>query len=344
VIVSKEKLEKYAQTVLVHFGETKENAKIVAESMVRADMRGVTTHGTYLLEVIKKRKNGQQLTLPTTVSVVYDQDAVALLDGNDGIGMVGGHKALDVAIEKARIYGIGMVLLRNTNNVGTLSTYTQKAADQGMIAFMCGNAAPSMAPWGGMEAYFGTSPFSVGIPVPGDTCYNADMAATVVARGKIRKALRQGKEIPAGWAQDENGAPTTDPAKAMKGTLFPIGGPKGSAIAMTIDIIAGLLSGSNYARSVKSFHILDGRTGLGAAFIVFDPVRFMPRKTFDKKMDGYIEDVKSVKLAEGFTEIMLPGEIEYRKEKESEKFGITIDEQQYENLKKLLVEAGCPVE
>jgi LDH2 family malate/lactate/ureidoglycolate dehydrogenase len=344
LLIQKEKLEKYAEHVLVYLGETRENAKIVAESMVRADMRGVSTHGTYLLEVIKMRKEGGQITLPTRVDVVSDRDATVLLNGNDGIGMVAGHKAIDMAMEKAQKYGIGMVLLGNTNNVGTLSTYTQKAADHGMIAFMCGNAAPSLAPWGGMEAFLGTSPFSIGIPVQGDLCYNADMATTVVARGKIRKALREGKEIPVDWALDENGMPTTDPGKAMRGTLYPIGGPKGSAIAMTVDIIAGLLSGSNFGKYVKSFHALEGPTCLGVAFIVFDPGRFMPKDTFNKKMQGYICDVKKVKCASGFNEILLPGEIEYRKGKESEENGIVIDDKQFEKLSLMLKTSGWPID
>ncbi len=334
MLVKREKLLQIAKSALIHVGESEENAGIVAESMVKADMRGVTTHGTYLIDGIKKRKEGNQITLPTVVSVVSDSGATAVLDGNDGIGMVAAHKAADLAVEKAKAFGIGIVLIRNTNNVGTLSTYTQKVTDRGMIAFLCGNAAPSVAPWGSSEAMIGTNPLSIGFPIPGGI-FNSDMATTVVARGKIRKALRNGEKIPDNWASDEEGKPTTDPAEAMKGTLFPIGGAKGSAIALSIDLLSGLLSGSSYAKDVKSFHVLEGKTGVGAAIIVIDPQRFMGAEEYDRKIGEYVQKIKEAKRAPGFDRILMPGEIEAEKEKKSAESGIEIDDAQLERLSEI---------
>ncbi len=324
--------------ILQSLGESPENAAIVAAAMVRADLRGVTTHGTYLLEVIKMRQEGGQIRLPTQVTLVSDSDATALLDGGDGIGMVAADKALDIAMEKAQRFGIGMTLIRNTNNVGTLATYTQKAADQGMIAFMCGNAASCMAPWGGSEAFVGTSPVSVAIPSA--TTFNADMALTVVARGKIRKANRNGEAIPDNWATDSEGNATTNPAAALKGTLLPIGGAKGAGLALAVDIVSGLLSGSGYGQNIKSFHVLDGPTRVGACIIVIDPARFMPRDLFQSTLTSYIAAAKAVKKIPGVEEILMPGEIEQRKEDSSRVNGIKLDDSQAEKMQATLQAIG----
>lgn len=342
MIIPVSTLKQGAVEILKYLGETHENAIKIAESLVKADMRGVTTHGTYLLKVISMRVEGGQLKLPTIPKVISDSGATAIIDGADGIGMVAGAAAIELGIEKARQYGIGMVVLRNTNNVGSLAYYTQLAAEQGMIAIMSCNAAPAMAPWGGAEQLMGTNPMAIAIPCdePG---FTADMASSVVARGKIRKAARQGIEIPDNWALDVDGNPTTDPNKALKGALLPMGGPKGSAIAMAIDIISGLLAGSAYGKSLKSFHVLEGPTGVGASCIVIDVARFMAVDNFKELMARYTDNVKNMKKANGFNEILMPGEIECHKEEYSLENGIEMDDQQAASLNALLAEAGSEI-
>jgi len=335
-------LRQGAQDILVYLGETPQNAAEIANSLVKADMRGISTHGTYLLKIIDMRVKGKQLSLPTIPKVVSDSGATAIIDGADGIGMVAGHMALELGMEKAKQFGISIVLIRNTNNVGSLASYTQRAADNGMIAIMSGNAAPAMAPWGGAEQFMGTNPIGISIPADGSG-FTADMASSVVARGKIRKASRQGVQIPENWALDENGITTTDPDKALKGTLLPIGGPKGSALALTVDIISGMLSGAGFGKTLKSFHELEGPTNVGVSIIIIDIARFMPLDHFKELMTGYTETIKGLKKAEGFTEVLMPGEIEYRKEKNSEENGVEIDAQQIAALNELLVQSGSEI-
>lgn len=335
-------LKQGAEEILKYLGETPENAVKIAESLVKADMRGVSTHGTYLLKVISMRVEGGQLKLPTIPKVVSDSGATAIIDGVDGIGMVAGTAAIELGIEKAKQYGIGMVLIRNTNNVGSLAYYTQLAAEQGMIAIMSCNAAPAMAPWGGAEQLMGTNPMAISIPADGPG-FTADMASSVVARGKIRKAARQGIEIPDNWALDEDGNPTTDPNEALKGSLLPMGGPKGSALAMAIDIISGLMAGSGYGQSLKSFHVLEGPTGVGASCIVIDVSRFMGVDKFKELMSGYTDTVKGMKTANGFKEILMPGEIECHKEENSLENGIEMDDQQVASLNEILEKAGSEI-
>jgi LDH2 family malate/lactate/ureidoglycolate dehydrogenase len=193
-----------------------------------------------------------------------------------------------------------------------------------------------MAPWGGAEPFLGTNPFAIGIYTGNDMVFSADMASSVVARGKIRKAARNGENIPDNWATDSEGNFTTDPNAALKGALLPMSGPKGSAIALAVDIMSGMLSGAQYAPNLKSFHTPEGATGVGASLIIIDISRFMKLDAFKEHMQGYVESIKGMKKAKGFDEIYIPGEIEYNKEQKSYKEGIELDEKAVAAIDKLL--------
>jgi LDH2 family malate/lactate/ureidoglycolate dehydrogenase len=170
--------------------------------------------------------------------------------------------------------------------------------------------------------------------------FSADMASSVVARGKIRKAAREGQAIPPDWAIDAQGSATTDPAAALKGCLLPMGGPKGSALALAVDIIAGMLSGAAYAVHLKSFHTPCGSTGVGAALTVINIENFMPLEKFAGLIQGYTADMKALKKAPGQTEIFLPGEIEQRREKKAAIEGVDLDAGALEELGRLLEKTG----
>jgi LDH2 family malate/lactate/ureidoglycolate dehydrogenase len=164
----------------------------------------------------------------------------------------------------------------------------------------------------------------------------ADMSSSVVARGKIRAASRKKTSIPLGWALDEKGEPTTDPDKALKGTLLPIGGPKGSALALIVDIFAGLLSGSKFGPDVKTFHELVGATGTGAFTLAIKVAEFMDESIFKQLINQHLKAFKSVKRVNGVSEIFLPGEIEALKEQESLKNGLEVTPEKLEDLNKML--------
>ncbi len=329
-----------AVTILKSCGETDEGAATVADSMIMADSRGITTHGTYLLSPIRKRVDANQLPLPTKATLSEDKGCTAVVDGGDGLGAIAGKLAVETAVAKAKKGGVASVLIRNTNNVGSLACYTEAAARQGMIATMTCNAAPAMSPWGGAEPFLGTNPLAMAIYTGTDTLFSADMASSVVARGKIRKAARNGETIPDNWAMDADGNFTTDPNAALKGCLLPMGGPKGSAIALFVDIFSGLLSGSRYATDLKSFHAPEGSTGVGAALTVFNIENFMPLASFKELMQGYIARIKGLKKAKGFDEIYLPGEIEQNRERASRAEGVNLDDNAVKAIDELLEAAG----
>lgn len=338
-----DELEEAVRTVLVGLGEAEEAAAVSAKILVCADMRGISTHGCYWVKYVSERAKANMINLPTNPVLIKDEGATAVIDGNNGLGPPAAYQAMLTSIEKAKDYGIGIALVRNTNNIGMLGFYTDLAARQGFVGVMMTNGAPCMAPWGGAEAFLGTNPISIAVPGGDGLPIVVDMACSVVARGKIRKAMRNGERIPEGWALDENGIPTSDPREALKGTLLPVGAHKGSGLALMVDIMAGMLSGSKYGRDVKTFHVLEGPTGVGAACLAIDVQRFMELGRFRLLIDGYVRSIKNTRKALGFSEILMPGESEFRKEAESRSAGVEMEPQTLNDLNDLLRQIGSPM-
>ena len=333
-----ERLKRVIVEILKGFKATETEAQIVAECMVFADMRGIDTHGVHFLTLVADRVKAGMIRIPTPLSVVSDEGATGLIDGGDGLGQVAACRAMEMSIKKARQFGVGTTLVRNANNVGSLAFYTLLAARNGMVGVIASNAAPAISPWGGTEPFFGTNPLSIAVPADSGDPVVLDMSSSVVARGKIRRAERMKEAIPLGWATDEAGTPTTDPAAAMKGTLLPIGGPKGYGLAFMNDVLAGLLSGSHFGPAVKTFHQPQGPTGVGVFTLAIDVRRFMPLEQFQGLVQAYASAIRASKKAKGVERIFLPGEIEAEKEKKSRDEGIVLNVQVAQRLKELLEE------
>ncbi|MDH7483355.1 MAG: Ldh family oxidoreductase [Spirochaetales bacterium] len=339
------KLVAAAETILRHIGESEENASIAARALVRADMRGVSTHGVNLLRMIYKRAEAGMLAIPTRVSIVAARNGTAVLDGNNGLGQVAGYYALDLSIQKAKACGIAMVELRNTNNIGALGCLTELAASRDKVISICmTNGNPSVAPFGAGEPFFGTNPLSIAVPVADRAPIVLDMSSSVVARGKIRLASLKGEPIPLGWALNAAGEPTTDPKEALKGCLVPLGGPKGSGLAMMVDILAGVLAGAAYSRRLKSFHELEGPTGVGASFIAIDIGHFTDPEAFCHTLKDYVQEMKSLRRQPGIEEILAPGELEQLKEEENRRLGIEVPDEVLEGIRQILHMAGSSLE
>ena len=341
--IKPEHLKAVAIDILKGFKATDDEASLVADSLVRADMRGIDTHGVYFLTLLANRIETGMIRVPTRLEVIKDEDATALIDGGDGLGQVPAHRAMEMSIEKARKYGLGSVAVRNTNHIGILAFYTITIAERGLVGMVMCNGAASMSPWGGAEPFFGTNPISIAVPDGSDEPVVLDMSSSLVARGKIRRAERLKEPIPLGWALDQFGNPTSDPAAAMKGTLVPIGGPKGYGLALMVDVLAGLLSGSQFGPAVKTFHQPLGPTGVGVLVMAIDVARFMPLRQFKSLMQSYGDSIKKSKKAEGVSRIYLPGEIESEKEKKSMAEGVEINDSVAVSLNRLLERMKSPV-
>ena len=321
-----------------------EEASLVAESLVRADMRGIDTHGVTYLKLLADRVDAQMINLPTPLKVIKEDVATGLIDGGNGLGQVAAHRAMMMSIEKARQCGVGCCLCRDTNNIGFLAFYTMMAAEKGMVGMIMTNGAASISPWGGAKPFFGTNPLSIALPGgPIEPPVVLDMSSCLVARAKIRRAQRLKESIPLGWAFDEAGVPTTDPAAALEGTLAPMGGPKGYGLALMVDLLAGMLSGSKYGPGVKTFHLPEGPTGVGVCCLAIDIERFMPLEAFRGLIQTYAGSIRSSRKAEGVSRIYLPGEIESEKEKASAREGIEINAETVKSLNQLLEKIKSPL-
>jgi len=341
--VQPNRLKEVAIHILKGLKATDEEAALVAEILVQADMRGTDTHGVHLLTLLPDRVEAGLIQIPTNLKVIKEGETTTLIDGGNGLGQLAVHRAMMINIQKAKKFGLGCSLVRNTNNIGSLISYTLMAAQEGMIGIVMSNAAAAMSPWGGTEAFFGTNPISIAVPGGAEGSVALDMSSSVVARGKIRLAERTKEPIPLGWALDETGAPTTDPTAAMKGTLVPIGGPKGYGLALIVDILAGMLSGSKYGQDIKTFHQLVGPTGVGVFSLAIDIERFMPHQQFNELIQVYLASIKGSKKAKGVSRIYIPGERKFEKEKQSLREGIEISPGLAKNLNQLLEKVKSPL-
>ena len=249
-----------------------EQAEIVADCMVTADMYGVTSHGVSILDAhIGKVKRGGYNLIPT-FNVLRETASFAVVDGDNAFGFVSADFCMKYAINKCKTSGIYHVFSRNNNTVGPAFYYPLKAAEEGMIGIIYSNSPAQMPPHGGKEKMLGTNPFAAVIPVPGQDPIIIDMATSVVAKSKFKEYKEAGKQLPEGWALDENGNSTNNPDEAIRGLVLPMAGFKGYGIAMLIDIIAGVLSGSAYLNRVGRFYTEDNsRMNVGFCCVVIDP-------------------------------------------------------------------------
>jgi LDH2 family malate/lactate/ureidoglycolate dehydrogenase len=337
------RLREVSVQILKGLNATQDEAELVADCLVRAEMRGIDTHGVHFLKLLSDRVDAHMIRIPTELKVVREDGTTSIVDGGNGLGQVAAHRAMKMSIQKGRESGIGLTLVRNTNHIGILAFYTLMAAEEGMVGIVMSNSAPSMSPWGGTEPFLGTNPISIAIPGGEEGAVVLDMSSSVVARGKIRRAQRMKERIPLGWALDDTGTPTTDPVAALKGSLLPIGGPKGYGLALMIDVLAGLLSGSQYGPEVKTFHQPLGPTGIGVFTMAIDIERFMPLNQFKQLLAFYIRSIKKSKRAKDVARIYLPGEIEFEKEKKSLAEGIELDLSVVKSLNQMLEKMESPL-
>jgi LDH2 family malate/lactate/ureidoglycolate dehydrogenase len=291
---------------------------------------------------VKRLKMGLVNPRPN-VEVVRESAATLLVDGDNGMGQVVGVRALDLGLDKAKESGGVSVGVRRSNHYGAGAYYVQRAVAQDVIAFAYSNAPPTMAPWGGVDPYVGTNPYSYGVPAGEHRPIILDMATSIVARGKIILAAERDEPIPEGWAVDKQGNPTTDAREALEGSVLPFGGPKGYAISLMIDIMAGALTGAGFGPRVNSLYDnFDEPQNVGAFFQLIDIGHIEEPATFRARVDRMIEEIKSSRKAADTDEIFLPGEIEFRTEQERMASGIPVGAETVAELRE--VSRNCGVD
>lgn len=309
-MLSHQDLKELVVQLLVKVGVPSNDAAVVADCMVRADLRGVESHGVRWLDIYLKRIMAGCVKPVTKLTTVREKAGFLLLDAHSGLGQVALRKGMEMGISKAKTAGICVVAVRNSNHCGALAYYSEMAAKANMAAMVMTNSTPLMAPWGGVTPSIGTNPISFGFPTNGDPVI-LDMATSASARGKVFVAAQKGMQLPDGVALNRAGEPTTDPKEALEGILLPVGGPKGYGLSLVIDIMAGIMTGSNYGQTITSLYgDLEHAQDIGHFGLIINIDDFLPLTDFFAGMQRSREQLKGAKLAKGFTEIFLPGEIE----------------------------------
>lgn len=342
--LSAEQAKKACQDMLRAVGVPPQDAELIADALVFADLRGVGSHGIVRLASYIKRVRLGLMNPAASPSIVHSTASTALVDGSNGFGQVVAMKAMNLAIEMAGATGAGLVGVRNSNHFGTAAYYVMAAVNAGMIGMVLSNAAPAMAPWGGAVAMLGTNPLAVGIPAGEELPILLDMATSAVARGKIRLAAKKGERIPEGWALNGRGEPTTIPQEALAGTLLPASGPKGYGLALVIDVLSGLLTGSGFGRRVKPLEDLSGPIRAGHLLAAVNVEAFTSLPSFKSNVDAFIREIRKAPKAAGVERIYLPGEIEFETGTRLQKEGMTLPEKVAADLRALAAELGVDVD
>ncbi|XP_029175934.1 uncharacterized protein LOC114944266 [Nylanderia fulva] len=280
-VVPKDEVIRFIQDCMRKAGTTVEDAHAVAHHLMTADYRGHFSHGMNRMQMyVKDIEN--RFTDPTArPQIVTDFQAIALVDGKNGLGQVVGKYCMELAVEKAKKFGIGMVAARNSNHFGICGYYTMMAMEQGLIGFNCTNTSPIMAPTRGMKAGLGTNPLSLGMSTGDGDEFLLDMATTAVALGKIELAIRKGDDIPEGWALGSDGKVTRDAEEAYKASmLMPLGGAecssgyKGYGLSLMVEILCGILTGSHFGPNIRAWKTNDRIADLGQCFMAINPEAF----------------------------------------------------------------------
>lgn len=341
--VSPERLLDFAAAVYVRHGMPDADARLCADTIVQADLWGHQSHGVMRLSWYVNRLRSGVCAAVAEPDLAVDAGAIAVMDGHDAMGQVLTARAMEDAIARAKAHGIGAVGLRNSGHFGTAMYFTLMAARAGCISFLSTNASPSMAPWGGREKRVGNNPWSWAAPAGRHAPMVLDIANTGVARGKIYLAKQKGLPIPEGWALDSDGAPTTDPAAAIDGIVLPMAGHKGYAIAVVMDMLSGVLSGSGSGMGVAGPYQAETRSGAGQFMLALDIAKFQPAEAFAARMEAMIADLKAVPLAQGYDEVFYPGEIEARNDTKNRAEGLVLPEDTLADLRRLAQETGVPL-
>ena len=311
--VSVDDLLALAVDIFVRAGVPETEARVVANALVEADLRGMQSHGVLRIPIYVEKIRAGGFRAGRKGRVVRETPGTVLLDAEDGLGQVVSLQAMDLAIAKARGNGIGATGVLNSNHFGEAAHYVIHAARHDMIGFIATNGSPNMPAFGGTTKMTGPLPFTAAVPTTSGTPFVIDAALGVTNRGKLIYLAERGERIPLGWGVDRDARPTNDPARVLDGGwILPIGGHKGFGITMFLEILSGVLTGARVGSEIRDLYNAprEQSQGLGHFCIAIDPAAFMPLAAFKVRMDAMIRMVKASQLAPGVERMVIPGEPE----------------------------------
>jgi len=317
-------------------GVAPREAEDAARILVLGDLFGQHTHGVSRLESYCERLGLGGIKAAAGIRVERVAPGLVRVDGDNGVGPAVGMRALRAALDAARETGIAAAFARTSNHFGACGPYCWIAAQEGFASIVGSNATPTIAPTGGRDTRVGNNPLALGVPRPGGEPVILDMAMSVVARAKLREALKRGESIPSTWATDRQGRATTDPAAAIDGFLLPFGGYKGYGLAILVDLFAGVLSDASYLTRVNSWidePELEQR--IGHFFIVIDTARLGSAQWLAERVADFAAIVHDTPAADPAAPVRLPGERELAEMKRQQREGIDVDAALVKKLERL---------
>ena len=337
-------LRSFTRRIFVKAGLSCEDAAVETDSLIEANLRGVDTHGiTRMLVIYVKRLMKGSVNAKGLPHVVSESPSTALVDGDNAMGAVAANFAMEICIAKAKKAGSAWVSVKNSNHFGACAYWAMKASRAGMVGFSTSNGAANMAPWGGVAPFTSSNPLAFAVPAGSGRSIVLDMATSVVAKGKIFLAAKQGKALPEGWALDNRGRPTTDPRAAIDGLVMPLGGHKGYALALMLDILSGILSGAAFGPHIgQQYGDFDRSQNIGHLFSAIDVSCIVPLAEFIARVDQLANEIHAAETADGVTRIYVPGEIEDETREKRLKEGIPLPWAVVEDFAKLGDDLGTP--
>jgi LDH2 family malate/lactate/ureidoglycolate dehydrogenase len=307
-------VEAFVLSVCTAVAMPDEDARMMAVALVDAELRGVSSHGCARLPAYA-RALAQKIINPAPAPTrIRGGAAVEVLDGDNGLGIVLGQRSMTRAVEMAGRTGIAAVATRNSNHTGMLATHVMPAVSAGMIGYFTSNAPAIMAPWGGRDPALSNGPMAYGIPTRDDPLI-LDMASSATNRGRIRLYATSGQRLPAGWAIDDEGNPTTDPTAALRGAVLPMGGHKGYGLAIVNEVLAGALTGARLATQMPRDFLKEGSRvldswGSGHLAVAIDIAAFAEVDDFLDQVDALCGQLRSARPSRDSDRVRLPGDIE----------------------------------
>jgi len=340
-LVASSAIVAFIKDAMAAVGMPDADAAKVAKLMVEADLTGADAHGVFRLPQYIRRIKAGGVNPKATVTVEKTAPATAIVDGDNGMGHLVMQRAADTAVALAKETGVAWVGARRSNHAGAAGTYAAMALPHDMIGIYSAVAnANHMPAWGAAESLLSTNPIAIAVPAGQEAPVVLDIATTVVSYGTVKAYKLQGKPMPEGWMVNaKDGSPLTDSARSADGLLLPIGGHKGSGLALVLGLLAGVLNGAAFGREVVDFNADDeSECNTGHFIIALDISRFIPLDMFKSQMDRQLRDLKATAVLPGFDAIRLPGEQRRTRRAERLSKGVPVFPEVVEQLDKLASE------
>jgi LDH2 family malate/lactate/ureidoglycolate dehydrogenase len=336
---------RFLTSALERLGLPGSDAMTVAELMTEAEVQGSDGHGVIRLVPYSRRIRAGGMNLRPNIRKVKEKAAMALLDGDNGMGHLVMKQAAEIAIEKARHCGVAWVGAFHSNHAGPASLYARMALEHDMIGvyYAVGNANHLPA-WGGLDMLLSTNPIAVAVPAGEEPPVVLDMATTVAAYGKVKAKAQRGEMMPEGWMIDRQGKPLTDPKRAEEGFLLPIGGYKGYGLSLIVGLLAGTLNGAAMGTEVIDFNAdFQTTTNTGQAILVIDPDAFGDLAGFKARVDKLVRELRASERMPGVDRIWMPGEQSHQKKQLNEREGLALPPTLRTQLDAFAREIGIPL-